>query len=85
MVEVLANEHQLIFGGTFPFIVIQGKALAAEVENVALGAFLKPEDALGPKDRFRQLIIEEILKLANGKGAIAGKGEGGEPVDSEVV
>ena len=53
MVKILADEHELIFGFAFPLIIVEGKALAAEVENVALRTFVKPENALGTEDVFR--------------------------------
>lgn len=42
---------------------------------MAFGALVKPQDALGSKHAFWQLVVQEILKLADGKGAIAGKGK----------
>jgi hypothetical protein len=81
VIQVLANQHQLIFGGTFPLVVIQGKALTTEVEDMAFGAFVKPENSLRPKHRLRQLVIEEMLKLANGEGALAGKGQRRKPIN----
>ena len=53
MVKILADEYELIFGLALPFIIVEGKALAAEVENVALRTFVKPENALGAEDVFR--------------------------------
>jgi hypothetical protein len=81
VVHVLANQHQLVLGLPLPLVVVEGKALAAEVEDMALGAFVKPENALGTKHDLGQLVVEKVLKLANGKGAIAGKGQGCKPID----
>lgn len=81
MIEILANEHELVFGLTLPLIIIQGKALAAEVEDMPLGAFVKPENAFGPENILRQLIVEEVLELTDGKGAIALKRNRGKPID----
>jgi hypothetical protein len=53
------------------------------VKDMALGAFVKPENALGPKHRLGQQVVEKVLKLANGKGAIAGKGQRREPIDGQ--
>jgi hypothetical protein len=53
VIQVLANQHELVFGLTFPLIVVEGKAFATEMKNVPLGAFLKPEDAFGAEDIFR--------------------------------
>ena len=71
VVHILANEDQLIFLGSSPLAVVQREALTTEMEDVALLALLKPKNALRSKDTFRQLVVEEMLELANGKGAIA--------------
>lgn len=71
VIQVLANQHQLIFRGTFPFIIVEGEALAAEVENVPFRAFLKPQDALSTEHVIRELIVQEVLKFFDVEGAIA--------------
>lgn len=71
MIQILTDQYELIFVGAFPLTVIQSEALSTEVENVTLGAFLKPEDPLSPEHRGGELVIEEVLELANGEGAIA--------------
>lgn len=45
-----------------------------------LATLIKPKNALGSKDIQRQLLIQKILEFANGKGAIALKGQGGKPI-----
>ena len=71
MVQILTNQDDLVFGIAFPLIIIKRKALAAEMENVSLGAFFKPENAFGSENVIWQLIVEKVLKLANGERAIA--------------
>ena len=80
MIKVLTNQYDLILGIAFPFVVVQRKALPAEMENVSLRAFIKPENAFGAENILRQLIIEKVLKLANGEGAIAFERNRGEPI-----
>lgn len=56
-IEVLANQHQLIFGLPLPEVILKGKSLTRQMENMSLFAFLKPQNALSPKDFTGQLII----------------------------
>ena len=37
---------------------------------MALFAFVKPKDALGTKNALGQLIVEEVLKFAEGEGSV---------------
>lgn len=71
MVKVLTNQNQLIFGFAFPIVIIQGETLAAEVKNVALGAFLEPKDTLSAEYVFGELVVQKVLKFLDVKGAIA--------------
>lgn len=80
MIQVLANQHQLVLELALPLRIVQRETLAAEVEDMAFGAFIKPENALSPKDRLRQLVVEKMLKLANGKGTVTLEGEGRKPI-----
>ena len=65
MIQPLPNQYELVLLLALPLAVIQREALAAEVEDVATGAFLKPENALGAEYRRWHLVVEEILKLAD--------------------
>jgi hypothetical protein len=86
VIQVLPNQHNLIFLRTIaPFFVIKRESLAAEVENVPLRAFVKPEDAFGAEDRGRQLIVEEVLEFLDGKGFIALDRNRGEAVYCQVI
>lgn len=49
MVQVLADKHQLIFRLTLPIIIINGKPLAAQMENVTALTFVKPQNSLSPE------------------------------------
>jgi len=42
---------------------------------------LEPEDSLGAKNLLRQLIVEKVLKLPEGKGAITLKRQRCESID----
>ena len=53
VVEIATDQHELVPAWRRPGIVINGEALAGQVEDVATLAFVKPEDALGAKYRFR--------------------------------
>jgi len=77
VIEILTDQHNLVFGLAFPLVIVKREAFAAEVEDVAarsavvVAAFVKPEDTFGTKDRGRKLIVEKVLEFADGKGAIA--------------
>ena len=87
VVEVFADHDQLVFAvaGLAPLAVVDGKTLAGQVEDVALAALVEPEDSLGPEDPRRQLVVEEVLKLPQGKGPLGIEGEGRESLDGEVI
>ena len=85
VVEILADQHQLVLALPRPVAVVDGEAFARQVEHVATLAFVEPEDALGPEDPRWHLVVEEVLELAQGEGAVAAEGQGGEPLDGLVV
>jgi hypothetical protein len=64
VVEVSADQHELVFAITGPLGVVYGKTFASEVENVTLVAFFEPKNPFGPKHFLGQLIVEEILKFS---------------------
>ena len=66
-----ANEDNLIaWNRAIPGFDIKGAAFAAELKDMLVGAFVEPQQALGAKDIAGQG-FEELLKLAQGKGAVA--------------
>ena len=71
MIEILTDQNQLILRRTFPLIVIQREPFAAQVENVTLRAFIKPENAFGAEHIRRQLVVEEVLEFSDIEGTIA--------------
>ena len=71
MIKFLSNQDELIFGCTRPFGIVQREPFTAEVEDVTLGAFVEPENAFGTEDGGWELVIEELLELFDGEGAIA--------------
>ena len=62
MVEVSANDHQLVFAGSFPIGVIDREAFARQVEHMPPLAFLEPKNPLRAKDSGWKLVVEEVLK-----------------------
>ena len=86
MVEVLADQHDLVLAlWARPVRVVDREAFAGQVKDVTPLAFVEPEDALGPKHAGGQLVVEKVLELAQAKGAITGKRQGGEPLDRRMV
>ena len=71
VVEVSADQDELVFAITAPFGVINGKTLASEVEDVAFLAFVEPKNALRPEHFLGHLIVEKILKFPQSKRSIA--------------
>ena len=85
VVDVAADQHQLIFPITGPVGVVDGKAFACQMEHVAAFAFVEPEDSLGPEHLLRHLVVQEVLELAQGERAIALEGHRGESLDVLMV
>ncbi len=81
VIEIATDQDQLVLALAGPVAVIDGEAFASQVEDVAAIAFVEPENPLGAEHRRRQLIVEEVLELAQGEGAIAAEGEGGVTLD----
>ena len=71
MVEVSADQYELVFPITGPFGVVNGKTLTSEVEDMALLAFVEPKDALCSEYFLGHLVVEEILKFPQSKRAVA--------------
>ena len=70
-IQMAANEDNLVAGdGAVPRLYIEGAAFAAELKDMLVGAFVEPQQPLGTKDLGGQG-FEELLELAQGKGAIA--------------
>jgi len=70
VIEIAADDHQLILAGADPVAVIDREAFACQVEDMAPLALVEPENALGAEDGRRQLVVEEILEFAQGKRPI---------------
>ena len=85
VVDVAADQHQLIFAITGPVGVVDGKAFACQMEHMAAFAFVEPEDSLGPEHLLGHLVVEEVLELAQCKGPITLERQGGEALDVLVV
>ena len=85
VVDVAADQHQLIFAITGPVGVVDGKAFARQMEQMAAFAFVEPKDALGAENLLGHLVVEEVLELAQCEGPITLEGHGGESLDVLMV
>ena len=71
VVEVLADQHNLVLAGRIrPVGVVDREALAGQVKHMPPLTFVEPQDPLGPEDFRGQLVVEEVLEFAQGKGAL---------------
>jgi hypothetical protein len=66
MIEVAADQHQLVCHRPGPMALVEGEPLVDEVENVSLLALVDADQAFGTKDIVRQL-FEKMLKLIGRK------------------
>ena len=64
VVDVTANQHQLILAISGPVGVVDGKAFACQMEHVAAFAFVEPQHSLGTEHLLRHLVVQEVLELA---------------------
>ena len=85
MVDVAADQHQLILAIAGPVGVIERKSIARQMEHMAVFTFVEPEDSLCPEHLFRHLFVQEVLELAQGERAITLEGHGGESLDVLMV
>ena len=85
MVDVAADQHQLILAITGPVGVVDGKAFARQVEHMAAFAFVEPQNSFGSKHFLGHLVVEEVLELAQGEGAITLEGHGCKSLDVLMV
>ena len=70
VVDVTANQHQLVLAIAGPIGVVDGKSFACQMEHVASFAFVEPEDSLGSEHLLGHLVVEEVLELAQCEGSI---------------
>ena len=85
VVDVTANQHQLVLAITGPVGVVDGKPFACQMEHVASFAFVEPEDSLGSEHLLGHLVVEEVLELAQGERSITLEGHGGESLDRLMI
>ena len=85
VVDVAADQHQLILAITGPVGVVDGKAFARQMEHMAAFAFVEPQDSFGPEHLLGHLVVEEVLELAQREGAITLEGHGGKSLDVLMV
>ena len=55
------------------------------MEHMAAFAFVEPEDSLGPEHLLGELVVEEVLELAQCEGLITLERQGGESLDVLMV
>ena len=86
VVQVLANQHDLVLAfAARPFRVVDGEALAGQVEHVAALAFVEPENSFGSEHRSGHQIVEKVLEFAQGKGSFGHKRQRRKPFNGEVI
>ena len=85
VVDVTANQHQLVLAITGPVGVVDGKPFACQMEHMASFAFVEPEDSLGSEHLLGHLVVEEVLELAQGERSITLEGHGGESLDCLMI
>ena len=85
VVDVTANQHQLVLAITGPVGVVDGKPFACQMEHMASFAFVEPEDSLGSEHLLGHLVVEEVLELAQGERSITLEGHGGESLDRLMI
>ena len=85
VVDVTANQHQLVLAIAGPIGVVDGKSFACQMEHVASFAFVEPEDSLGSEHLLGHLVVEEVLELAQGERSITLEGHGGESLDRLMI
>ena len=68
VVDIAADQHQLIFAITGPVGVVDGKAFACQMEHMAAFAFVEPEDSLGPEPSWGIWLSRKFWNLRNAKG-----------------
>lgn len=70
VVDVAANQHQLVLAITGPVGVVDGKPFACQMEHMASFAFVEPENSLGSEHLLGHFVVEEVLELAQGERSI---------------
>ena len=85
MIKVTSDQHKLVLSRADPIAVVNGKALASQMEHVASFAFLEPENPFGPEHLCRQLVVQKILKSPQRKRPITAEGERGEAIHGQMV
>ena len=69
MLEIAADQHQLVRDRPEPMVFVEGEPLADEVEYVSPLALIDADQAFGAKHIVRQL-LEKMLKPIGSKGSI---------------
>ena len=85
VVDVTANQHQLVLAITGPVGVVDRNPFACQMEHMASFAFVEPEDSLGSEHLLGHLVVEEVLELAQGERSITLERHGGESLDRLMV
>ena len=85
VVDVAADQNQLILAIAGPVGVIERKSITRQMEHMAVFAFLEPEDSLCSEHLFGHLVVQEVLELAQRERAITLEGRGGKSLDVLMV
>ena len=85
MIKVTSDQHKLVLSRAGPIAVVNGEALASQMEHMASFAFLEPENPFGPEHLCRQLVVQKILKSPQRKRPITAEGERGEAIHGQMV
>ena len=83
-VEVAADQHEPVGAWVGAGVLVEGEAVADEVEDVALVGLGQPQEALAAEQSWRAAGVEEVLEAGDREGAIAGEGQGSEAVFVQV-
>ena len=62
MLQVTADQHQLVLAFTSPVAVIDGEAFSGQMEHMTALTLLEPKNSLGAEHALRQLVVEEVLE-----------------------
>ena len=85
MVNLLADQHQLILSVAGPVAVVDREALSGQMEHMTPLTLVEPEDAFGSEDFRRHLVVKKILELSQRKGPITLKGQRCVALDGELI
>ena len=84
-IKIPTNADQLIASWPWPFRVFELEPLTRKLEKVAGGTFFEPENPLHAEQFWRQVKVEELLKLLEGEGLVGAKRHRDKAIVIQVV